>query len=566
MLLEFEQKVADFISANELFSPVDKARLPAAKVLLAVSGGADSTALLYAIPALNSKNVLGAELLCAHINHQLRGAESDSDEDFVIAQSARLKLAITTRRVDVRGYAGRNKLSIETAARELRIKNLLEIAMANNCKSIATAHQKNDNAETILQRLTRGTGFRGLGGIWPMRVFGYESVGLSSTPPNKFEGATQYYSRFVRPLLCVRRDEIIEYLEQRNLKWQTDHTNADCTYRRNYIRHRLLPTLQQDSIGSLVEQLSELSESARRFYKLVCSRADEVWPKTADTYGINCAGEKVTLDSKMLLAQPQPVMVELVRRSLTAVGCGERDLTQRHYERILQLAEQNVSGKKIELPGRFVVGAEYGNLIFAQPQKSEIRSQKADVRRQKTEDRRQKAEDRNQKAEDRSQKSDVRRQKTEVGRQKSEDSNQKTEVRNQSSVVLEVPGQIRFDRYLIETAIFEAEEGELEKFKSGKNNFIERFDFDKIKPPLVVRFRKPGDRFVPLGLGEDKKVGKFLTAARVPQEVRQKLLIVADSERIIWVWPIRIAEQAKVTSGTRKILQLQITSMPMQAK
>ncbi|MCH8121442.1 MAG: tRNA lysidine(34) synthetase TilS [Planctomycetes bacterium] len=194
MLLEFEQKVADFIKANKLFGSVDK-------VLLAVSGGADSTALLYAMRALSSENVFRAELLCAHINHQLREAEADLDEDFVIAQSARLKLAITTRRVDVRGYAGRNKLSIETAARELRIKNLLEIARANNCKTIATAHQKNDNAETILQRLTRGTGFRGLGGIWPMRVFGCEF-------------------KFVRPLLCVRRDEIIEYLEQRNLKWR----------------------------------------------------------------------------------------------------------------------------------------------------------------------------------------------------------------------------------------------------------------------------------------------------------------------------------------------------------
>lgn len=497
--------MADFIRANELFGNVDKARLPAAKVLLAVSGGADSTALLYAMRALSSENVFRAEMLCAHINHQLRGAEADSDEDFVIAQAARLKLAITTRRVDVRGYAGRNKLSIETAARELRIKNLLEIARANNCKAIATAHQKNDNAETILQRLTRGTGFRGLGGIWPMRVFGYEF-------------------KFVRPLLCVRRDEIIKYLEQRNLKWRQDHTNADCTYRRNYIRHRLLPALQQDCTGLLVEQLSELSESARRFYKLVCSRADEVWPKTADTYGINCAGEKVTLDSKMLLAQPQPVMVELVRRSLTAVGCGERDLTQRHYEGILQLAEQNVSGKKVELPGGLVVGTEYENLIFARPQKLEVRNQKTEVR------------------------------------------NLSSVVCPLSSVVLEVPGQTRFDRYLIETAIFEAEEDELEKFKAGKNNFIERFDFDKIKPPLVVRFRRTGDRFVPLGLGEEKKVGKFLTAARVPQEVRQKLLIVADSERIIWIWPIRIAEQAKVTSGTQKILQLQITDMPMQAK
>ena len=491
MLLEFEQKVADFIRANELFGSADK-------VLLAVSGGVDSTALLYAMAALSSENVFGAELLCGHINHQLRGAEADSDEDFVTAQAGELKLGITTRRVDVRGYAGRNKLSIETAARKLRIKNLLEIARANNCKAIATAHQKNDNAETILQRLTRGTGFRGLGGIWPMRIFADEF-------------------KFVRPLLCVRRDEIIKYLEQRNLKWRQDHTNADCTYRRNYIRHRLLPELQQDCSGSLVEQLSELSESARRFYKLVCSRADEVWQKAAD-----CAGEKVTLDSKVLLAQSQPVMVELVRRSLTAVGCGERDLTQRHYEGILRLAEQNVSGRKIDLPGEFVVGAEYGNLIFSGPEKRPH-----------------------------------------------------SEEQIVESTEVEVPGQTRFGRNLVKATVLDAgcsmlhrkvSCGDTRRKTKSRIQFIERFDFDKIKPPLVVRFRKPGDRFVPLGLGEEKKVGKFLTAARVPQEVRQKLLIVADSERIIWIWPIRMSEQAQVTGGTRKMLQLQISGMPMQAK
>ncbi|MFB0554954.1 MAG: tRNA lysidine(34) synthetase TilS [Phycisphaerae bacterium] len=500
MLSEFEQKVGDFIKANELFGSADK-------VLLAVSGGADSTALLYATRALSSENVFGAELLCAHINHRLRGAEADSDEDFVIAQAAELKLAITTKRLDVRGFACRNKLSIETAARKLRIKNLLEIAKANDCDCVATAHQKNDNAETILQRLTRGTGFRGLGGIWPVRVFNDES-------------------KFVRPLLCVRRDEIIKYLEQRKLKWRQDHTNADCTYRRNYIRHRLLPALQKDCTCSLVEQLSKLSESARRFYRLVHSRADEVWPKAPDRFG-----EKVTLDVKMLLAQPQPVIVELVRRSLTAIGCGEKDLTQRHYEGILRLAEQNVSGRKMKLPSGFVVCAEYGNLIFSRPQKSGIRSQESEVRNLSS----------------------------------------ALAVRHPvdcplSSVVLEVPGQTRFGGNLIEANILEADEGEFEEFKAEKTNFIERFDFDKIKPPLVVRLRRPGDRFAPLGLGQEKKVGKFLTAARVPQEVRQKILIVADSERIIWIWPIRTGEQAKVNASTRKILQLQITDMTMQAK
>lgn len=497
MLLEFEQKVCAFISANELFGSADKAHLPAAKVLLAVSGGADSIALLYAMKALNSKNALGAELLCAHINHQLRGAEADLDENFVVAQASELKLAVTTKRVDVRGFAGRNKLSIETAGRQLRIKSLLKIAKDNNCDCVATAHQQNDNAETILQRLARGTGFRGLGGIWPTRVFNDEF-------------------KFVRPLLCVGRDEIIEYLEQRNLKWRDDHTNADCMYRRNYIRHRLLPSLQQDCKASVVEQLSRLSESARRFYKLVCRLADEVWPKIAD-----CIGEKIALDSKMLLAQSQPVKVELVRRSLTTLGCGERNFTQYHYDRILQLAAQNVSGKKIELPGGFVVQKEYENLLFTWPDESEI--------------------------------------------SKGGSRTAPTEVRNLSSVVPEVPGQTRFSRYLIEASVLDAEEGGFEEFKAGKNNFIERFDFDKIKLPLVVRFRQAGDRFVPLGLGEEKsatagkKVGKFLTAAQVPQDVRQKIIIVSDKEKIIWVWPIRISELVKVMRETRKILQLKIT-------
>jgi tRNA(Ile)-lysidine synthase len=194
--------------------------------------------------------------------------------------------------LDVRGFARRNKLSIETAARELRIKSLLDIAKASNCSHIVTAHQKNDNAETILQRLVRGTGFRGLGGIWPKRVFADEI-------------------RFVRPLLCVGRDEIIEYLQQRNLKWRQDHTNADCTYRRNYIRHRLLPAIQRDCADSLVKQLSELARSARRFYSLVCTHADKLWPELAD-----CTCEKIALDLKIFLAQPQPVKVELVREIL----------------------------------------------------------------------------------------------------------------------------------------------------------------------------------------------------------------------------------------------------------
>ena len=472
MLLEFENKIAGFIKAKGLFDPADR-------ILLAASGGADSTALMYAMRALKTEKVVSADTVCAHINHQLRGTDAELDEAFVTAQAAELKFAITTKRLDVRGYARKNKLSIETAARKLRIESLLDIAKANNYSRIATAHQKNDNAETVLQRLLRGTGFRGLGGIRPVRVFADDI-------------------RFVRPLLCVRRDEIIKYLEERNLRWRQDHTNADCTYRRNFIRHRLLPALQKASRRCIVEQLSELADSAREFYRSVCGRADEMWPELAD-----CGNDRVALNLKRFLSEP--VKVELLRRSLTAIGSGERDLTQQHYERVLQLAEQKVSNKKIELPDGFVVGFEYGKVIFS--------------------------------------------------RQKG----QQPERQTSDNIELKVPGQTRFGNYLIEASILETKECDVGKFKAEKTQFVEWFDFDKEKPPILVRFRRAGDRFRPLGSAGEKKVGKFLTAARVPQEIRRKLLIVADSEKIIWVWPIRMSEQAKVTGGTRKILQLQIT-------
>ena len=190
---------------------------------------------------------------------------------------------------------------------------------------------------------------------------------------------------------------------------------------------------------------------------------------------------------------------------MTHLGGGERDLTHRHYERIVQLAQQNISGRKIELPNGFVVWREYGNLIFARRQESATVKKHTD-----------------------------------------------------KTVELNVPGQTQFGSYLIEATILETDKKQFEKFKQEKPNFVEWFDLDKVKLPIVVRFRRDGDSFWPLGLTGEKRIGKFLTAAKVPQEIRKKVFSVADAEKIIWVWPIRISEQAKGTGETRKILQLQM--------
>lgn len=482
--MEFETKVADFVSTQALVAPAER-------ILLAVSGGADSTALMHAMSALNSAGIVRADLLCCHINHQLRGTDADRDEDFVRASAAQLNLPLTTRKVDVRAFAGRNKLSIETAGRKLRIQTLLEVARNTRSKCVATAHQKNDNAETLVQRFLRGTGFRGLCGIWPTRTFG--------------EAIT-----FIRPLLCVTRSEIIEYLRNRNLKWCTDHTNFDCAHTRNSIRHRLLPALQQNSSDSLIEQLSQLAQAALGFHALVRSAAEHAWAESAD-----CSGDKAVLNVKKLAPQHPAVKLELVRRSLTTIGSGLGNLTQKHYEQMLQLAKHNVSGRHIVLPNGFVVRHEYQRLVFSRQQKQTW-----------------------------------------------------TSPHETNSIQLAVPGVTRSGPYLIEASLIEGAKGDFSGLKTDscltgnhaarKTNFVERFDFEKVALPVVVRARRDGDRFWPLGLTGDKKVGKFLTAAKIAPELRKGILIVADTEKIIWVWPIRISEQVKVDTETRKILQLKI--------
>ncbi len=220
------------------------------------------------------------------------------------------------------------------------------------------------------------------------------------------------------------------------------------------------------------------------------------------------------LDLKLFLAEPQPVRVELIRRSLANVGCGERDLTQGHYEGILQLAEQNVTGRKMELPGGFVVRREYGDLIFGPSRNRSVGQAPPYVDKQSDE-----------------------------------------------PVTLNVPGQTRFGEYLIKVTTLEADDVGLDQFVKGKTNCFEWFDLEKIKPPLIVRHRRPGDRFVPLGQSAEKKLGKFLTAQRVPHRIRKEVLVVADSEKIIWVWSVRMSERAKVTAETRAVLQLQIVDL-----
>ena len=474
MSSEFEKSLTRFIELNNLFENADR-------VLLAVSGGADSTSLLYALCSLKDSNIIDADFVCAHVNHMLRGLDADKDRQFVVEQARRLSMPVITKKVNVPAFARQNKLSIETAARDLRMKTLLEIAEANGCPVIATAHQADDNAETIIHNIIRGTGLRGLAGIRPKR---------------SFKGKI-----FVRPLLCFTRLQVIEYLEERKIPWCTDKTNFDCSYRRNFIRHRLVPEIQKKSSTPLVKLLSALADKAGRLCLSVESITEQIWLAAADF-----EKDRLKLKLKVFSVQHPQVQIELIRKALNYIGCGQRDLTFDHYRGILSLADEKVGNKTISLPGEFTAKKEYENLLFFKP------AQKSDVESAAT-----------------------------------------------GPVEIAIPGQTAFGDYKIEAQISETAQTLPENIKSRKDKFIERFDFEKIAPPVKIRRRLSGDRFRPLGLDSDKKIARFLIDEKIPPSKRQNTLVVADREKIIWLWPIRISEKVKITDKTRKVLLLKIT-------
>lgn len=325
----FEDKVLEWTQAHGLLAG-------ARRVLLAVSGGADSVAMLRALEALRRAGRLEAGLAVGHVNHHLRGEASDGDEQFVLELAGQLGLAFYSASADVRGYAKEHKLSIETAGRLLRRRELIDMARHAECQAVATAHHLDDQAETLVFRLRRGTSFRGLAGIRP------------TTELEEMQ--------FVRPLLGVRRGEVLAYLRQSGTRWREDHTNADTEMMRNRIRHLMLPKLQGQAEGDLAELLGQLAAAAGE----LAERVD----RQAATLTMKMQNDQIRLDQAAAAKLSPLVLGEVLRQSLVTLEIGLRDYTQRHYEQMADLIRQ---GKRttIHLPAGAELAIRKGQVIIS---------------------------------------------------------------------------------------------------------------------------------------------------------------------------------------------------------
>jgi len=255
------EKVLRYILERKLMHAGDR-------VAVAVSGGADSVALLRVL--LELRNQLGVVLSVAHFNHALRGEASDADEAFVAELAKQHDLEFFSSRTDVRDYALTSKLSLEAAARDLRYRWLASLPESHNLNEVATGHTLDDQAETVLLKLLRGAGTRGLAGIYPEIASGANAPDsfqpakcVPESPPNQNRAHRQPGVRIIRPLLKVPREEVEKYLAALGQTWREDESNLDHRFARNRVRHELLPLLEREYNPNLRQVLSDAAELAR---------------------------------------------------------------------------------------------------------------------------------------------------------------------------------------------------------------------------------------------------------------------------------------------------------------
>lgn len=307
-----KNKILELIRSQRMLSPGDH-------VICALSGGIDSMALLHIL--LELKRELGITLSAAHFDHRLRGQESRRDAEFVQAHCNALGIPLSMGSADVAAYAKANHLSTEDAARTLRYDFLLSL---NPEAKIATAHNAQDNLETLLLRLIRGTGLQGLGAIPPVR------------------------GRIIRPLLTVSRQELKQYLELRGIPHVEDSTNGSDDYLRNRIRHQVLPVLMAENPG-ISQAASALCLELRDVGEFITDEADSALQSISHEDGISCSG---------LMSLPHALRGPVLKQFLTEVP----ELSRQQLDAALALAECMSPSAELHFSGGWVLRRCYDRL------------------------------------------------------------------------------------------------------------------------------------------------------------------------------------------------------------
>ncbi|MDF2474206.1 MAG: hypothetical protein K0R21_1988 [Anaerocolumna sp.] len=459
--------VEKYIEDNNLISEGDR-------IVVGVSGGADSVCLFHVLLGLTNKYRL--TLYVVHVNHGIRGTDALEDENFVRELCKRYDTAFTLVSANVPAIARSQGLSEEEAGRNIRYQAFNECYEKNMCNKIAIAHNKNDNAETILFHLFRGSGIKGLTGISVAR------------------------DAIIRPLLCVTREQIENYLEMNQFSFRTDKTNLTEDYSRNKIRHRIISFAKEEINPKSVEhivnagnQLREINEYLEM--KIEAAFRESVSKQEQDNYVIN-------LNS--LQSEHSIIQKGIIRKVYELLAKQLKDVDALHINLILELAHKEV-GKNINLPYHILAVKGYHDITM------KINHDFALM---------------------------------------------ENDSPNITEQVIIAPGE-----YYV-SQIHKILRANLLNYKKNmnipKNGCTKWFDYDKIKNTVMLRGRNEGDFIQIDSIGSKKKLKSLFIDNKVPRKERDFIPLLADGQHIMWIIGDRISEAYKVSENTKVILEISI--------
>ena len=338
-----EEKVLQTIKKYNLIQNNDK-------IILAVSGGPDSIAMLNCLfnlkIKLEEKENLRFQIYVAHVNHMIR-EEAKSDETYVQELCDKLNIPFFSKSIDVKKIAHNNKMGIEEAGRIERYNFFNEVMEKTNGNKIAIAHNKNDKIETIIMHLLRGTGLNGLIGLEPIKN-----------------------NKYIRPILECSRQEIEEYCEKNNLNPKIDKTNFDNTYTRNKIRNIVIPYIKQEFNPNIVETLDRLSDLVKEEELYITKQVEKIYREIC----ISESKSKIILSLKQFNYQDKVIKSKILIYTITKIFGDSKGIEKIHIEDLIKLCSNNIGNKYLMPNKNLKVLVKNGQIYFIDQRQVSVES------------------------------------------------------------------------------------------------------------------------------------------------------------------------------------------------
>jgi len=483
------RRVRKTIERYDLIQPGDR-------VVVGVSGGADSVCLLHVLLELSAD--FGFDIHVAHLNHQIRGEAADEDAIFVRDLAKRWKVPFTIESCDVPALAAKHKMALEEAARRARYAFLGRVATEHNAQSIAVGHNADDQVETILMHWLRGSGLAGLRGMLPSTPLA--GLRLFAEDNQRFVSSA---IRIIRPLLEVRRADIEAYCDYLNIKPRFDLSNLDTTYFRNRLRHELIPYLEtyQPNIREILRRTGQIVMAD---YALLRDLMERAWTETVRSE----SAEAITFDLQQWRALPLSTKRSIVREAIHRLRRSLRNINWIHVENAVEALESKPAGTQVTLPQGLMMTIEYDQFRIADrgymPTTSDI------------------------------------------------------PLLSISPIPLTVPGTTHLPDsvWSVQANLLEIAEYRSE-YEPNPDRWQAFFDYDTVKEPLSLRTRQPGDQFQPLNMrGHHQTVRDFMINAKIPQAFRDRIPLLVSPQGILWIVGWRPSETAKITDRTKRVLYI----------